>query len=79
MRAHDAAFQRMDLIDEQTLDRKLAMKEMPGLIKAYLRLGGCVGEGAFVDHEFNTTDVFMVLDTASMPERQTRIYGGGQQ
>ena len=31
---------------------------IPSLIKAYLRLGGGVGDGACVDHAFNTTDVF---------------------
>ena len=39
------------------------MVETPALIKGYLRLGGMVGEGAFVDHAFNTTDVCLVMDT----------------
>jgi putative hemolysin len=46
------------------------------LIKAYLRLGGVVGEGAFVDHEFNTTDVCLIMDTAKLNARQSRIYSG---
>ena len=49
----------------------------PALIKAYLRLGGFVGDGAYVDHEFNTTDVCLILDTARMNERQSRIYTRG--
>ncbi len=40
------AYQTMDLVPEKALDRKAAMVQMPALIKAYLRLGGCVGEGA---------------------------------
>lgn len=66
----------MDLIAEGDLDRRAAMLEVPSLIKAYLRLGGCVGEGAFVDHRFNTTDVCLILDTARMNTRQARIYSG---
>ena len=46
------------------------MVQVPALIKAYLRLGGFVGEGAFIDHAFNTTDVCLILDTARMNERQ---------
>ncbi|MEO1106831.1 MAG: GNAT family N-acyltransferase [Pseudomonadota bacterium] len=69
-------FQSMDLVAPQDLDRRAAMVQVPALIKAYLRLGGFVGEGAFIDHNFNTTDVCLILDTARMNERQRRIYGG---
>ncbi|WP_147105032.1 GNAT family N-acetyltransferase [Tateyamaria sp. syn59] len=65
----------MDLLPENEIDRRAAMVEVPALIKAYLRLGGMVGEGAYVDHGFNTTDVCLVMDTAAMSERQKRIYG----
>jgi putative hemolysin len=51
------------------------MRAVPALIKGYLRLGGYVGEGAFVDHAFNTTDVCLILDTARMTEAQARLYG----
>ncbi len=63
---------------EGDLDRPAAMRSMPALIKAYLRLGGLVGEGAFVDHDFNTTDVCMVLEVARMTERQRALYRGRQ-
>lgn len=66
LRVRARAFQSMDLIPEADLDRRQAMVETPALIKAYLRLGGFVGEGAFVDHVFNTTDVCLILDTAQM-------------
>ncbi len=76
VRAHAQSFQRMDLIDPQSIDRAGAMVQVPSLIKAYLRLGGCVGEGAFVDHAFNTTDVCVIVDTAKLNARQAKIYGG---
>ncbi len=78
VRACDNSFQPMDLIAPEALDRRRAMVETPALIKAYLRLGGFVGEGAFVDRAFNTTDVCLVLDTARMNERQRRLYTGGR-
>ena len=64
----------MDLVPEADLNRRKAVVQTPSLIKAYLRLGGVVGEGAFVDHIFNTTDVCLILDTANMNPRQSRIY-----
>ena len=38
----------MDLIAEADLDRKAAIRDTPALIKAYLRLGGFVGRGAYI-------------------------------
>ncbi|WP_170514101.1 GNAT family N-acetyltransferase [Ruegeria atlantica] len=76
VRAQPKVFESMDLVAPADLDRRAAMVQVPALIKAYLRLGGFVGEGAFIDHSFNTTDVCLILDTARMNERQKRIYGG---
>ena len=49
------------------------MAGTPALIKAYLRLGGFVGEGAWIDHAFNTTDVCLVMDTAQDERPSTAI------
>ncbi|KIN65051.1 Ornithine-acyl(Acyl carrier protein) N-acyltransferase [Sulfitobacter noctilucicola] len=76
VKALPEAFQSMDLVPEADLDRTAAMRSIPSLMKAYLRLGGFVGEGAFVDHAFNTTDVCLIMDTARLSKRQARIYGG---
>lgn len=71
-------YEPMNVLPSDQVDRRRAMLETPSLIKAYLRLGGFVGDGAFVDHVFNTTDVCLVLDTARMNERQRAIYTRGQ-
>lgn len=57
-------------------DRAAAMRRMPPLIKAYLRLGGKIGQGVFVDQAFNTTDVCMILETGAMTDAQKRLYTG---
>lgn len=64
----------MSLVAAEKLDRKQAMAAMPALIKAYLRLGGSVGEGAFIDRDFNTTDVCLVMDTERMSDRHREFY-----
>ncbi|WP_225028063.1 GNAT family N-acetyltransferase [Xinfangfangia pollutisoli] len=64
----------MNLIPAEQLDRAAAMKAMPALIKAYLRLGGTVGDGAFIDRPFNTTDVCLVMDTGRMSSRHRDFY-----
>ncbi|WP_126976620.1 GNAT family N-acetyltransferase [Frigidibacter oleivorans] len=67
-------FQTMDLVPPEAIDRKAAMVAMPALIKAYLRLGGFVGEGAFIDRPFNTTDVCLLMDTTAMSEKHKGFY-----
>lgn len=74
VRAKQSHYQSMNLLDEGDINRTRAMRETPALIKAYLRLGGFVGNGAFVDMAFNTTDVCLVMDTARMNLRQKNLY-----
>lgn len=78
VRAQKNHFQPMDIVPAADIDRRLAMFNTPALIKAYLRLGGCVGDGAFVDHAFNTTDVCLVMDTKRMNDKQKAIYTKGR-
>lgn len=74
LRVRSRAFQPMDLVPPEQIDAPAAMRQVPALIKAYLRLGGHVGDGAFIDHAFNTTDVCLILDTAKMSARQRALY-----
>lgn len=72
--AQGGEFQRMELLEADHVDRWAAMLAIPPLIKAYLRLGGCVGDGAWIDRAFNTTDVCLVMDTARMSDKQRDFY-----
>lgn len=76
-KARATGFQRMDLIPADALDRPAAIRAMPALIKAYLRLGGFVGEGAYTDRAFNCIDVCLVMDVARMSDRHRAIYQRG--
>ena len=66
--------QPMDLLPQDQVVRAKAMAGIPALIKAYLRLGGCVSDGAWVDHAFNTVDVCLVMDTAQMSGKHRDFY-----
>jgi len=67
----------MGLVPEARLDRRRAMIEMPPLVKAYLRLGGQVGDGAYIDHDFNCIDVCMLMDTKTFNAKHARLYRQG--
>ncbi|PRY21892.1 ornithine-acyl[acyl carrier protein] N-acyltransferase [Aliiruegeria haliotis] len=76
VRALPEHFTSMDLLEVDAINRPAAVRAIPSLIKGYLRLGGYVGDGAFVDRAFNTTDVCLVLDTARVSEKQLWFYSG---
>ncbi len=64
----------MDLLPATDFTEKEAIAQLPPLIKGYMRLGGMVGDGAVVDHQFNTTDVCIVLKTDLMAQKYYRHY-----
>lgn len=60
--------------DPLVLDRRRVLTRLPPLIKGYLRLGGYVGDGAVVDHEFNTTDVAVLVKSELLADKYYRHY-----
>ena len=64
----------MNLLPKEAIDAKAAMRDLPPMIKGYLRLGGVVGDGAVIDYDFNTVDVFVYVDTRRVTERYYRHY-----
>jgi L-ornithine Nalpha-acyltransferase len=65
----------MDRLPSEGLDLKAAMKALPPLIKGYLRLGATFGDGAVVDRQFGTTDVFVTLRVSDIDPRYIEHYG----
>ena len=78
VQARPDCFQAMNVLPVEQLDRTLALAGTPALIKAYLRFGGFVGEGAWIDHAFNTTDVCLVMDTDQMSAKHREFYARKQ-
>ena len=62
----------MRMVEADQLDLRQAMREMPPLIKGYLRLGGVVGDGAVIDADFNTVDVCLLVETDIVPSKYRR-------
>ena len=74
-RAHNRLHVSMNMIPKDAVNTKAALKEMPPLIKAYLRLGAFVGDGAVIDHQFGTTDVLIVLPVEKIDPRYFEHFG----
>ena len=68
----------MNMLPSEAIDVRAAIKALPPLIKGYLRVGAYIGDGAVIDHQFGTTDVFVIMpveainDPLFCPFRQRR-------
>jgi len=67
-------YQTMNLVPPETLDARRTLAALPPLMKGYLRLGGYVGDGAYVDQQFNTTDVCVIVKTDLLADKYLRHY-----
>ncbi len=65
----------MNRIPREELNEKATLRELPPLVKGYLRLGAYIGDGAVVDYQFGTTDILIVLPVSQMNERYVNHYG----
>ena len=73
-RAVASRYVNMKLLPIEDIDIAQARQALPPLIKGYLRLGGFVGNGAVIDHQFGTTDVCVVVKTDLITERYYKHY-----
>jgi len=75
----------MKLLPREAFDPDLAFNNMkmdprsggnmlPPLIKGYLRVGGYVGDGAYIDRQFNTTDVCIIVKSDLITSRYMKHY-----
>ena len=69
MRALPGQYVEMNLMPKSAIELNAALREVPPLIKGYLRLGGFVGEGAVIDRQWNSVDVGVVVKTDRVTQR----------
>lgn len=62
-------FYAMNILSKEEVNEVQAWREMPPLIKGYVRAGCFVGSGAYIDKDFHSVDVFILLDIKRMSAR----------
>jgi len=77
VRARPELYVEMNRMAKEQIDIKEALRALPPMIKGYLRAGCLIGEGAVLDHQFATTDVFIYLPTADIDPRYKSRFGPG--
>ena len=73
-RALPARFVEMNRLPDAVIDARRALADLPPLVKGYLRLGGFVGDGAVIDHDFNTTDIAVIVKTDLVTDKYYKHY-----
>ena len=72
-------YRSMDLMPPEAVNARAALAAMPPLVKAYLRVGARIGDGCVIDHDFRTTDVFIILPVEDISHRYIGHYGAEAQ
>ena len=63
------------MLPAEEINPRAALKALPPLIKGYLRVGAYVGDGAVIDHQFGTTDVFVIMPVEAIKTRYFAHFG----
>ncbi|NVN85919.1 MAG: GNAT family N-acetyltransferase [Rhodopseudomonas sp.] len=73
--ANPARRVEMNRMAKEAINPKVALHQLPPLIKGYLRLGAFIGDGAVIDYQFGTTDVLIVMPVAAIKTRYIEHFG----
>ncbi len=73
-RALDDVYVDMNIISKDAINQKISFMALEPLIKGYLRAGCMIGDGAYIDHQFNSIDVCIILPTNRIAEKYKRHF-----
>lgn len=75
VRARPELHVAMRRLPPEKIDQRRALRQLPPLIKGYLRLGCYIGDGAVIDRQFNTIDVLIILPVSAINARYFAHFG----
>ena len=65
----------MNRLDAAAIDAREGIRSLPAMLKGYVRAGCCIGDGAVVDTQFDTTDVFIFFPLSGIDARYKSRFG----
>jgi len=74
-RARRELYVDMNRMPKDAIDPKDAVRALPPMIKGYVRAGGGIGDGAVIDRQFGTTDVFIYFPVTEIDPRYRSKFG----
>jgi putative hemolysin len=75
VRARPELFVDMNRRDKAAIDEREGIRSLPPMLKGYVRAGCCIGEGAVIDRQFGTTDVFIYFPLSGIDARYKSRFG----
>jgi putative hemolysin len=73
--AREDLYVPMNRIDAAAIDAREGIRSLPAMLKGYVRAGCCIGDGAVVDQQFDTTDVFIFFPLSGIDARYKSRFG----
>jgi putative hemolysin len=65
----------MNVLPRDRIDEREGIRSLPPMLKGYVRAGCCIGDGAVIDRQFGTTDVFIYFPISTMDARYRSRFG----
>ncbi len=75
VRAQPGLFVDMNRMPREMIDEREGIRSLPAMLKGYVRAGCCIGDGAVIDRQFSTTDVFIYFPLSGIDARYKSRFG----
>ena len=75
VKARPELFVDMNRLPADQIEQREGIRSLPPLLKGYVRAGCCIGDGAVIDHQFGTTDVFIYFPMSGLDARYRSRFG----
>jgi putative hemolysin len=75
VKAQPEQFVDMNRLPKDAIDEREGIRSLPAMLKGYVRAGCCIGDGAVIDHQFGTTDVFIYFPLSGLDARYKSRFG----
>ena len=75
VRARPERFVDMNILPLDAINERAALRAMPPVLRGYVRTGCMIGNGAVIDHQFQTVDVFVLMPLTAVEGRYMARYG----
>ncbi len=75
VKARPELFVNMNRMPKDAIDPREGIRSLPAILKGYVRAGCGIGDGAVVDRQFGTTDVFIYFPVSGLDARYKSRFG----
>ena len=75
VRALPERFINMNLLPPDSINERSALRAIPPVLRGYVRTGCMIGNGAVIDNQFQTVDVFVLMPLTAVQDRYIARYG----